>query len=80
MAAGLVGAAEINSSRATGCTEDAEEYTISSNFTQKKMGGKKGKHFWGNMLMHFATRLRLIHRSREIHCTQNLLQSILMRH
>lgn len=41
-AAGLVGAAEINSSWATDCTEDLEEYSMHSDITQKKSGVKKG--------------------------------------
>lgn len=36
MAAGIVEAAEINSIWATGYTEDPEEYTVCSDFTQKK--------------------------------------------
>lgn len=79
MAAGIVEAAEINSIWATGYTEDPEEYTVCSDFTQKKIRGEKGKHFQGKMPMHFAMGLRLIHRSREIYCPQLFLQIILMR-
>lgn len=47
MAAGLVGAAEINSSWATGCTEDLEEYsdTAHKNFGVKK-GSTSGETRW----------------------------------